>query len=311
MARLSSGTPQGPDVTMPLELLTPFVELDDALCQAFLRLTVGEEPGPMVRNPGGYQRSFSACPGLLPTGTELLEEAAGSSNALWSLPGQWGWAPALPRTSLQRIPFRAERSASVIEGGPASSRYKTELCRTYEESGACKYGAKCQFAHGAGELRGLSRHPKYKTELCRTFHTAGFCPYGARCHFIHNAEEQRLGGSSRFYGSTSLSPPPSASHSLLLPGPLQPPGPCTTGEPPALAFLATSAATPLAQDAAGGTPTTPEAVAFPGQLLLQKSLSSDSLSDQEDSGGSSGSESPCLGPGGRRLPIFSRLSVSD
>ena len=73
-----------------------------------------------------------------------------------------------------------------------SSRYKTELCRPFEENGYCKYGDKCQFAHGAQELRSLNRHPKYKTELCRTYHTIGFCPYGPRCHFIHNDEERRL-----------------------------------------------------------------------------------------------------------------------
>ena len=73
-----------------------------------------------------------------------------------------------------------------------SSRYKTELCRPFEESGHCKYGDKCQFAHGLAELRTLARHPKYKTELCRTFHTIGFCPYGPRCHFIHNEDERRL-----------------------------------------------------------------------------------------------------------------------
>lgn len=75
---------------------------------------------------------------------------------------------------------------------PASvntSRYKTELCRPYEEFGVCKYGDKCQFAHGIGELRSLARHPKYKTELCRTFHSVGFCPYGPRCHFVHNQDE--------------------------------------------------------------------------------------------------------------------------
>ncbi|XP_012284890.1 protein TIS11 isoform X2 [Orussus abietinus] len=73
-----------------------------------------------------------------------------------------------------------------------TSRYKTELCRPFEENGACKYGDKCQFAHGYMELRNLARHPKYKTELCRTFHTIGFCPYGPRCHFIHNFEEARI-----------------------------------------------------------------------------------------------------------------------
>lgn len=73
-----------------------------------------------------------------------------------------------------------------------TSRYKTELCRPFEESGVCKYGDKCQFAHGYNELRNLARHPKYKTELCRTFHTIGFCPYGPRCHFVHNFEEARI-----------------------------------------------------------------------------------------------------------------------
>ena len=77
-----------------------------------------------------------------------------------------------------------------------SSRYKTELCRPFEENGTCKYGDKCQFAHGFHELRGLNRHPKYKTEFCRTYHTIGFCPYGPRCHFIHNDEEKRLAQSN-------------------------------------------------------------------------------------------------------------------
>lgn len=70
-----------------------------------------------------------------------------------------------------------------------TSRYKTELCRPFEEHGKCKYGEKCQFAHGKHELRHMVRHPKYKTELCRTYHTTGLCPYGPRCHFIHNQDE--------------------------------------------------------------------------------------------------------------------------
>lgn len=70
-------------------------------------------------------------------------------------------------------------------------RYKTELCRPFQENGFCKYGDKCQFAHGEQDLRCLPRHPKYKTELCRTYHTRGFCPYGLRCHFIHSIEETR------------------------------------------------------------------------------------------------------------------------
>jgi len=54
----------------------------------------------------------------------------------------------------------------------------------------CKYGDKCQFAHGQEELRPLPRHPKYKTEPCRSFHSTGVCPYGPRCHFIHGPNDQ-------------------------------------------------------------------------------------------------------------------------
>jgi hypothetical protein len=59
----------------------------------------------------------------------------------------------------------------------SSQRYKTELCRSYHETGFCKYGEKCQFAHGYHEIRSLNRHPKYKTILCRTYHCTGYCKY--------------------------------------------------------------------------------------------------------------------------------------
>jgi len=38
--------------------------------------------------------------------------------------------------------------------------YKTELCRSWEEKGTCRYGPKCQFAHGEDEIRKVTRHPK-------------------------------------------------------------------------------------------------------------------------------------------------------
>ncbi|KAH9947706.1 hypothetical protein B0H21DRAFT_317936 [Amylocystis lapponica] len=81
-------------------------------------------------------------------------------------------------------------SISPLGNGPSANNrklglYKTELCRSWEEKGSCRYGAKCQFAHGEEELRKVSRHPKYKTEICRTFWVSGSCPYGKRCCFIH------------------------------------------------------------------------------------------------------------------------------
>lgn len=102
----------------------------------------------------------------------------------------------------------ADRSQSNLRPiPPNSSRYKTELCRPYEENGTCKYGDKCQFAHGINELRTLIRHPKYKTELCRTFHTTGFCPYGPRCHFIHNSDDSKKSIISSLHPNGSGSPP--------------------------------------------------------------------------------------------------------
>lgn len=95
--------------------------------------------------------------------------------------------PSGPATTVAPPPGFPPSSAPPAQVQPIVSpnRYKTELCRGFQETGSCKYGSKCQFAHGEAELRGLYRHPKYKTEPCRTFYNFGYCPYGSRCHFIH------------------------------------------------------------------------------------------------------------------------------
>ena len=101
------------------------------------------------------------------------------------------------RPQLNRSQSQASSSRSPVSPGPGqpavqnANRYKTEMCRPYQENGTCKYGDKCQFAHGNQELRTVSRHPKYKTDLCRTYHSVGFCPYGPRCHFVHALDEVR------------------------------------------------------------------------------------------------------------------------
>lgn len=108
-------------------------------------------------------------------------------------------SPYLQRISSRSSPLLSasgkkgdlDKKAALQQVNLTGSRYKTELCRPFQESGTCKYGDRCQFAHGAEEIRTLVRHPKYKTELCRTFHSTGFCPYGPRCHFVHNPEEAR------------------------------------------------------------------------------------------------------------------------
>ena len=111
-----------------------------------------------------------------------------------------------------------DKKSPIGSGSMNGNRYKTELCRTYQENGTCKYGEKCQFAHGTHELRTLPRHPKYKTELCRTFHSSGYCPYGPRCHFVHKPEERRTVESNQMLNEVQAkekwspgdsSPPPS------------------------------------------------------------------------------------------------------
>ncbi len=84
------------------------------------------------------------------------------------------------------------QNSSIQAQQAAAQRYKTELCRSFQENGTCKYGEKCQFAHGYHELRSMMRHPKYKSELCRTFHAQGYCPYGPRCHFVHEIQPETI-----------------------------------------------------------------------------------------------------------------------
>nr|XP_046244816.1 mRNA decay activator protein ZFP36 [Scatophagus argus] len=124
--------------------------------------------------------------------------------------------PAGPATTVAPPPGFPPSSTLPAQVQPMVSpnRYKTELCRGFQETGSCKYGSKCQFAHGEAELRGLYRHPKYKTEPCRTFYNFGYCPYGSRCHFIH---EDKMSGSplpSAKFQNQQQPTPPSIRHQL-------------------------------------------------------------------------------------------------
>ncbi|XP_045842657.1 mRNA decay activator protein ZFP36 [Meles meles] len=255
-----------------------------------------------------------------------------------------GFAPLAPRPGPELSPSPTSPTATPT----TSSRYKTELCRTFSESGRCRYGAKCQFAHGLGELRQASRHPKYKTELCHKFYLQGRCPYGSRCHFIHNLNEDLaapghppvLRQSISFSGLPSgrrTSPPPaglagpSLSSCSFSPSSSPPPPP---GDLPL---------SPSAFSAAPGTPVArrdPTPACCPscrrattssvwGPLGgLARSPSAHSLGSDPDeyaSSGSSlgGSDSPVFEAGvfgppqlpaaaaPRRLPIFNRISVSE
>lgn len=101
-------------------------------------------------------------------------------------------APDATSTEAYGSPNRMQVLANgdIIDCGrlPQTARnnlYKTELCKHFMDTGACRYGSKCQFAHGEHELRGVLRHPKYKTTRCKAFVSTGKCMYGNRCRFIH------------------------------------------------------------------------------------------------------------------------------
>ena len=64
------------------------------------------------------------------------------------------------------------------------NKYKTELCRTYEEKGYCPYGGKCRFAHGKEDLVPRETQPMMK-KRCNGFWMNGCCSYGRRCRFGH------------------------------------------------------------------------------------------------------------------------------
>uniref|UniRef100_A0A0K3CFK4 FGENESH: predicted gene_8.215 protein n=1 Tax=Rhodotorula toruloides TaxID=5286 RepID=A0A0K3CFK4_RHOTO len=147
----------------------------------------------------------------------LSQEAA---NQLLADPAKSGVSDVVLRVAVMR--GRQQQLASVQRSamgqalpGPSPnnrkiSLYKTELCRSWEEKGNCRYGVKCQFAHGIQELREVARHPKFKSEICRTFWQQGSCPYGKRCCFIHALpESDSPAGSPRkgsVAGSRSASP---------------------------------------------------------------------------------------------------------
>ncbi|KAL9242051.1 hypothetical protein vseg_016094 [Gypsophila vaccaria] len=78
-----------------------------------------------------------------------------------SITGSGGSSGCSNRTPLSPL-VRMEEDMLVMDGvliGPKSSPslsgslYKTELCKSWEDSGYCRYGSKCQFAHGKEELR--------------------------------------------------------------------------------------------------------------------------------------------------------------
>ena len=96
-------------------------------------------------------------------------------------------------------------SKTLIQGN-LNPKYKTTLCKKYSADQGCPYGDKCQFAHGAQELRLFSGQNipqnvlnlnksqsflNYKIVKCKNWEKDKTCKYGAHCTFAHGDEELR------------------------------------------------------------------------------------------------------------------------
>lgn len=198
---------------MSAALVSPFYDVGDVIRQNMKNNQLKQLGTERIAAPGAMQRNRNFSTGTVPQitpGNSQLAVMPVDNQPLVQEHRKLDRSYSEPcDKSLNNANLNLNQKNNAVN----SSRYKTELCRPFEESGHCKYADKCQFAHGAHELRSLSRHPKYKTELCRTFHSKGFCPYGPRCNFIHNEDLRKLNQivqqnkQSQQHQATLISPP--------------------------------------------------------------------------------------------------------
>lgn len=136
--------------------------------QAFAPAAHGLYPPAVAPAPLGlYANQFYAPPdGYSP------DVAAAVNRLQAQFTGPYG---ALPNQTIGITNTGGSSAGSQTGGGPSANNrklglYKTELCRSWEEKGTCRYGTKCQFAHGEDELRTVARHPKVILPSHERFH---------------------------------------------------------------------------------------------------------------------------------------------
>ena len=155
---------------------------------------------------------------------ESEDESVASSIFLWAAPvkhAEVNYDDYSPRTAAhRRKEDEARRSRSLYPF------FKTVMCKNFRDKGFCKFGAKCNFAHGESELRkldeamGLSLPARpqspdsetssqtssdrrsecsvcigdastFKTVMCKNYREKGFCKFGDKCNFAHGKDELR------------------------------------------------------------------------------------------------------------------------
>ena len=92
------------------------------------------------------------------------------------------------KRSNQKAKVPSQKNGSPSSNFPPKGfTYRTELCKNYEMTGTCKYGNKCDYAHGLHDLRQKDQVNHYfRLKNCKSFFANGYCPYGVRCQFSHS-----------------------------------------------------------------------------------------------------------------------------
>ncbi|KAK8518981.1 hypothetical protein V6N12_012215 [Hibiscus sabdariffa] len=82
---------------------------------------------------------------------------------------------------------------NIIGSGSSSSGsigfYKSEICRAWEEFGHCRYGSKCQFAHGKEDVRPTCFPFRTKSEVYKSYASTVPNAFGSKPRLLHPLTE--------------------------------------------------------------------------------------------------------------------------
>lgn len=141
----------------------------------------------------GYKAAGKPTPAQIPQGISSSEQ---TSSFGYHKQGSFNQNDILQVESFHPTSLQQQLLQKVDK-----TKYKTEMCKNWIEIGLCRYGNKCQFAHGENELMGKAppvNNNKYKSKTCTTFNEKLYCPYGQRCLFKHE-DRQFLEVKNFFY----------------------------------------------------------------------------------------------------------------
>ncbi|XVF01612.1 hypothetical protein REPUB_Repub04eG0103600 [Reevesia pubescens] len=87
--------------------------------------------------------------------------------------------------------------ANIVGSGSSSSSsgsvgfYKSEICRTWEEFGHCRYASKCQFAHGKEDVRPtcFPFRGKSEAQMYKSYASTVSSTFGSKSRQLHPVSE--------------------------------------------------------------------------------------------------------------------------